>query len=565
MRRLHVLLLLSTAGSYVIAADAPRPRGVGPESTVAKFYKATNSFTCISNPAIHISVSQVNDDYCDCPDGSDEPGTSACSHLSPLSPSSPSDISISDVNTTLALPGFYCKNKGHQGNYIPFLTVNDGVCDYDLCCDGSDEWARVGGTTCEDKCKEIGKEWRKVEEQRNKALGAASRKRKELVVESARLRKEVEDAITDIQTQIGAQEVKVRNLEGQLAEVERKERGKVVRAPAQGSRASVLAGLAKGRVEELREFLLDVRKQRDAGRERVKELEAILSTFKEEYNPNFNDEGVKRAVRSWEEYAARDKPADGDAAHDRDLDEIVKPDSETGTIQWEEWERPDDESDVEVLYKFEEYLPKPVRDWVDQKLRDLRILLIENGILAAAGASDTEPKAVVDARNSLKSAEDELNGSKDTLTRHKEDLEKDYGADDVFRALKGRCVSKDSGEYTYELCWFERTKQKPKKGGGDTGMGTFVRLDSITVDEEMPPDGKGLGSGRRVALRYENGQHCWNGPNRSTMVVLGCAETDEIWKIVEEEKCVYRMEVGTPAACEGAGNGKVGEGVRDEL
>lgn len=187
-----------------------------------------------------------------------------------------------------------------------------------------------------------------MEEQRNKALGAASRKRKELVVESARLRKEVEDAITDIQTQIGAQEVKVRNLEGQLAEVERKERGKVVRAPAQGSRASVLAGLAKGRVEELREFLLDVRKQRDAGRERVKELEAILSTFKEEYNPNFNDEGVKRAVRSWEEYAARDKPADGDAAHDRDLDEIVKPDSETGTIQWEEWERPDDESDVEV-------------------------------------------------------------------------------------------------------------------------------------------------------------------------------------------------------------------------
>lgn len=137
--------------------------------------------------------------------------------------------------------------------------------------------------------------------------------------------------------------------------------------------------------------------------------------------------------------------------------------------------------------------------------------------------------------------------------------------DDVFRALKGKCVSKDSGEYTYELCWFERTKQKPKKGGGDTGMGTFVRLDSIVVDEEMPPDGKGLGSGRRVALRYENGQHCWNGPNRSTMVVLGCAETDEIWKIVEEEKCVYRMEVGTPAACEAAGNGKMGEGARDEL
>lgn len=316
--------------------------------TVAKFYKSTDIFTCISNPSIHLSVSQVNDDYCDCPDGSDEPGTSACSYLSPLSPSSPSDIHVTDVNTTLALPGYYCKNKGHQGNYIPFLTVNDGVCDYDLCCDGSDEWAHVGGTVCEEKCKEIGKEWRKLEEQRNKALGAASRKRKELVVEAGRLRKEVEAAITDIQTQIGAQEVKVRSLEAQLAEVERKERSKVVRAPGKGSKVNVLAGLAKGRIEELRESLLGVRKQRDAGRERIEELEAILSTFKEEYNPNFNDEGVKRAVRSWEEYAARDKPGDGDAAHDRDLDEIVKPDSETGTIQWEEWERPDDESDVDV-------------------------------------------------------------------------------------------------------------------------------------------------------------------------------------------------------------------------
>lgn len=172
---------------------------------------------------------------------------------------------------------------------------------------------------------------------------------------------------------------------------------------------------------------------------------------------------------------------------------------------------------------------------------------------------------MADARKGLQSAQDDLKRSKDTLNRHREDLEKDYGADDVFRALKGKCVSKDSGEYSYELCWLERTKQRPKRGGGDTGMGTFARLDSIVVDGDMPPDGQGLGSGKRVVLRYENGQHCWNGPNRSTMVVLGCAETDEIWKIVEEEKCVYRMEVGTPAVCEMAGSGKKAEGVRDEL
>jgi len=80
-------------------------------------------------------------------------------------------------------------------------------------------------------------------------------------------------------------------------------------------------------------------------------------------------------------------------------------------------------------------------------------------------------------------------------------------------------------------------------------MGSYVRFDTVTVDEEVRADGKGLGRGERTALRYENGAHCWNGPNRSVLVVLACAEKEEVWKVTEEEKCVYRMEVGTPAVC----------------
>lgn len=311
-------------------------------TVVAKFYKSTNEFKCISNPSVKISSSSINDDFCDCPDGSDEPGTSACSYLSPLSPTIPGTTFMDHVNVTLALPGFYCINKGHEPSYVPFLAVNDGVCDYDLCCDGSDEWDHVGGLVCEDRCKTIGKEWKKQNEQRRRSLDAAGKKRKELVADASRLRKEVEDRIESLQITIRGSEIKVKETEDALAEVEKQDRGRFAKTPGKESRVKILISLARGRIDELRDSLTKVREERDHGVDRIIELENILSTFKDEYNPNFNDEGVKRAVRSWEEYVARDHPADSDAAQDRDLDELLKPDAETGAIKWDEWESTED-------------------------------------------------------------------------------------------------------------------------------------------------------------------------------------------------------------------------------
>ncbi|KAL1637642.1 hypothetical protein SLS58_009245 [Diplodia intermedia] len=564
---LDALLLLGTAlAPAVSAAESARPRGVGPE--FAKFYKDADKFTCISNPAITLAVSQVNDDYCDCPDGSDEPGTAACSYLSPFSPRHASDANADEPNITLALPGFYCKNKGHLPAYLPYTAVNDGICDYDRCCDGSDEWEAVGGVRCEDRCKQIGAEWRKQDAARQKSLAAAAQRRKELVADAARLRKEVEDRLQTLRTEIEGSEIRVKDLEREFADVEQREKAKLAKGGKKGAgRFASLAAVAKQRVEDLREALTRVRGERDSSRDRVAELEQILSTFKEEYNPNFNDEGVKRAVKAWEDYAARDKGPDGDAAHDRDIDEYLKPEIEG--LNWEDFDS--DESGSAVLYKFEELLPESIRPWVDEKLRALRLVLIENGILpdddstAAAG----ESQAVKDAKSRLTSAENDLKNQKKELENHDSDLTKDYGPDEIFRALKGQCVSKDSGEYTYEFCYMDKTWQKPKKRGGNTNMGNFVRVETVVVDEDVGADGKGLGQGERIALKFENGQHCWNGPSRSTTVILACAETDEIWKVAEEEKCVYRMEVGSPSVCTPAQKAKKAEDQqqqpRDEL
>lgn len=200
---------------------------------------------------------------------------------------------------------------------------------------------------------------------------------------------------------------------------------------------------------------------------------------------------------------------------------------------------------------------------IEDKLAGLHTWLISNGILADNSGGSDESQAVKDARKRLDTAESDLKSVKSQLKDHKKDLETDFGKDSVFRALKGSCVSKDSGEYTYELCWMEEAKQKPKRGGGGTNMGTFVEVSSVNVDESTS-SGQIIPQ-ERVTLQYDKGQTCWNGPRRSTTVILQCGETDEILKIAEDEKCVYSMHVATPAVCEPSRNGSRDSDRKEEL
>ncbi|XP_067142580.1 uncharacterized protein [Centruroides vittatus] len=90
--------------------------GVLPQNQ--KFYQNTsNYFKCLDGKN-EIVFSQVNDDYCDCKDASDEPSTAACSN-----------------------GRFYCSYQNRKKPvFIKSSQVNDGICD---CCDGSDEWLNV--------------------------------------------------------------------------------------------------------------------------------------------------------------------------------------------------------------------------------------------------------------------------------------------------------------------------------------------------------------------------------------------------------------------------------------
>ena len=121
---------------------------------------SSDSHTC---GGLVLPKEMVNDDYCDCADGSDEPRTSACAGL--------------EQRLT-----YWCENEGHKGKMISQTQINDGICD---CCDGTDEFSTTAG--CVNNCVEVATVYAK-EEARLKAIRDAGLARKaELVAEAKRM------------------------------------------------------------------------------------------------------------------------------------------------------------------------------------------------------------------------------------------------------------------------------------------------------------------------------------------------------------------------------------------
>lgn len=101
--------------SYLSSSPSPSPSPSKDAHLFQPQPSSSNQFKCLDSKEL-IPIEAVNDDYCDCKDGSDEPGTSACSDRINLN------------GTGNGPKGFWCENKGHLQSWILNSRVNDGIC-----------------------------------------------------------------------------------------------------------------------------------------------------------------------------------------------------------------------------------------------------------------------------------------------------------------------------------------------------------------------------------------------------------------------------------------------------
>lgn len=181
------LLLLCGQICCALATEPTSLRGVAPSKL--HLYQNRFKFTCLSDRT-EIDITRANDDVCDCADGSDEPGTSACANGS-----------------------FYCRNQGFKSRELPSTFVDDGVCD---CCDGTDE-----AQGCHNSCEGLGQLARSDAQIKLNRHLAGAKAKSALVTEAARKLQAWKERSVQLQDTVGQLKPVVVQLHGQSTAIRR--------------------------------------------------------------------------------------------------------------------------------------------------------------------------------------------------------------------------------------------------------------------------------------------------------------------------------------------------------
>lgn len=509
-----LLLSLVCLAGCGVGVEVTRPRGVSLSNR--HFYDESKPFTCLDGSGT-IPFDRVNDDYCDCSDGSDEPGTPACPNGK-----------------------FHCTNAGYRPQYIPSSRVNDGVCD---CCDGTDEFN--SGFVCENTCKEKGRKAREALQQLAEVSREGFRLKQELIDGAKKGREEKREKLSELQESKKSLEEQVEALKTKKEEAEKPEQeAKSVHQKAweelkevqRAAREQARQTEAFAELDDDEDGMISVSELQSHseldgdsdGTVSDEEAQALLGGSEKADVATFHDKVWPAIKDKYNSEAVGEIPAPPlEVTAEEDLDSHIDSKVEHPHHDDEDYDEDDDEDDDVTEEDHKEHHPKPPTE----KTGDDEDKMPPYDEVTHALIEEAQK-----ARDQYDEAARSLKDMEDSIRNLEKEISFDFGPQGEFSYLYGQCYELSTNEYVYRLCPFNRVSQKPKNGGSETNLGTWGFWAG-------PEDNK------FSIMKYEHGTGCWQGPSRSTNVKLSCGKETVVTSTTEPSRCEYLMEFFTPAAC----------------
>ncbi|KAG5076337.1 hypothetical protein JHK82_055032 [Glycine max] len=569
LRILLIALLLMLCAPFSSSSKPKDPfLGVAPEDD--DYYKSSDVIRCKDGSG-KFTKAQFNDDFCDCADGTDEPGTSAC-------------------------PGgkFYCRNAGHSPVYLFSSRVNDGICD---CCDGTDEYD--GQVKCPNTCWEAGKVARDRLKKKIATYQEGVKLRKQ-EIEQAKVAMEKDEAeLSKLKKEESILKGIVKQLKDhkeQIDKAEEEERLQKEKEEKQKRESEEKANEAKDKADEDTEHRNEAEKHSDIedntlenNHDKIENLEGSPA------DQNAKEAEEEPIVKSETDIKVRNKESSdeiinkgNDASENteglsrEELGRLVasrwtgentdKPSAEPDTtLDNEDREDPkgknneeyegyasetdddnnkydddshkyDDEDEVDDEYREDEHddLSSSYKSdsdnepdlsdnpsWLEKIQRTVRnIFQVVN--LFQAPVNQTDAARV---RKEYDESSAKLSKIQSRISSLKQKLKHDFGPAKEFYSFYDHCFEGKENKYTYKVCPYKQASQE--EGYSNTRLGSWDKFeDSYRV------------------MVFSNGDKCWNGPDRSLKVKLRCGLKNEITDVDEPSRCEYVAVLSTPTLCQ---------------
>ena len=493
-----VALTCAVSLSYVprvTCASVVAPRhALGVDPALRHRYESeSGTYACDENARI-IPRSRVNDEYCDCADGSDEPGTSACAGRD-------------------GGRGFYCVNAGATPLKVPASRVDDGVCD---CCDGSDETTNGRkGVKCENTC-----------------VVEARARRGELV-------RRIGDAKKGLKAKASAESKSSgtrRGWEKELASLE---------STVAGQREGLESlKLAAEEAEEEERKLKEEEAAKKAKEEAREANEATDASDAERSESGYDTEDDGGEMRPSDYGTGPDaSSSETDTAESSSNEETAEERGKRIASQWISDEGQPDESAGEEPVMHDEsfdtnmYSEPDSDDVYDEEMEERsmtsKIGSIFGRIAKKFTSRSADARLAAEAKAKRAAYQDELNKVNDAESKIetlKNNLKRNYGPNGELLPLVGQCFEARVDKYKYKACPFGEAKQDGTRLGSNS-------------DTEVSDNGE-------LMLKFTEGEKCWNGPSRSLTLTLKCGDRDGLESVEEPSRCEYSATLYTPQACE---------------